>query len=247
MGKAFAESLAARGVHSVLVALEGEKLVEIARGLEKAHGVQSIALPMDLSVESAAETLRKEVEARGLTIDILINAAGFGYFGDFSVMPYDQIGKMMAVNVTSIVQLCRLYLPGMQQRKKGVIINIASIAGLLPYPLAAVYCATKGFMHFFTQALWAENPVKEVRILSLCPGYSKTNFERVSQEPSGIHLFQGEEAADIAEKTLKRLPKLGHSFFTRPSHPFKVMAAKLLPLKLFAWMLRRLSGIPAQA
>jgi len=129
----------------------------------------------------------------------------------------------------------------MQRDKKGVIINIASIAGFVPYPFAAVYSAAKSFVRIFTNAIWAENEEKNVRIIALCPGYTKTNFEKVSTEPSGIHLFPAEDPADIARKTLSNLSRDRCTLFTKASHPFKLLGAKLLPLKIFAGLLRYLS------
>ena len=238
IGRALAERLAQHGMNLVMVAREGEKLSELSRLWQDTYGIQAHPVGLDLSDPDSPRKVYEEIEQRNLSIDLLVNAAGFGYFGDFQDMTEEQVTKMVQVNATAIVQLCHLFLPGMQARKKGAIVNVASIAGFVPYPFAAVYCATKSFLRLFTKALWAENKEKNVRIILLCPGYTKTNFERVSTEPSGIHFFSSEDASDIADKTLRRISSSGGcTLFTRLSHPFKILAAKILPSKLFAAIL----------
>ena len=240
IGKAFAECLAQRGLHLVMVALHEEPLANLARQWEEAYGIQCVSLSVDLADPASAQIIHREIQNRNLSIDVLVNSAGFGYFGDFQVMPADQITKMVQVNATSIAALCRCLLPSMQARNKGAIINVASVAGFIPYPFAAVYSATKSFIITFTKAIWAENQAKNVRILLLCPGYTKTNFEKVSTEPSRVHLFSGEDPHVIAEKALSSLSSSRCQLFSRCSHPIKILGAKILPPKAFAGILRHL-------
>ena len=241
MGKAFAEQLAQQGLNIFLIALEEDKLAELSRSWTTTYQIQTGYLRVDLSEPDFVEKIRLAIESKGVRINVLINAAGFGYFGDFGAMSPEQIQKLIQVDSVAIVQLCRLFLPQMQKEKRGVIINIASIAGFVPYPYAAVYSAAKSFVRVFTNAIWAENEEKNIRIIALCPGYTKTNFEKVSTEPSGIHLFPGENPAEIARKTLANLSRHWCTVFTKASHPFKVLGAKLLPLKAFAGLLRYLA------
>ena len=239
IGKAFAERLAQRGMNLLAVALDETKLSGLSRQWQETYGIQSLAFSIDLSDPASPRKIYEEVERRNLPVDILVNAAGFGYFGDFPNMTEAQVCKMVQVNATCSVLLCHFFLPRMQARKRGAIINIASIAGFVPYPFAAVYCATKSFVRLFTKALWAENREKGVKIVLLCPGYTKTNFERVSTEPSGIHFFRSESPYDIADKTLRRVSDSGGcTLFTRFSHPLKILGAKVLPSKAFASILR---------
>ncbi len=240
MGKAFAERLAERGLNLWLIGLEKDRLDALSESLQGMHGVECMAIALDLSSPDAVANLSYESKRQGITFGVLINAAGFGYFGDFTGMTQDGIFKLMQVNNTAVIQLCHAVYPDMLARKRGLIINIASIAGFLPYPFAAVYCGGKNLIHLFTRALWAENREKGVKIFSLCPGYSKTNFEKAAKEPDGIHLFRGEDPYDIADLTMRRLNQRGCTIFTRPSHPFKILAAKCLPLKLFAAILDHL-------
>jgi len=243
IGKAFAGELAAQGVNLFLVAIEGDQLIELARGWEAAYHIQTVSLALDLSDPDFRSPISGALEAKGVQIDLVVNAAGFGYFGDFCSMTHEQIDRMVRVDVIALAGLCRLLLPGMIARKRGAIINVASIAGCLPYPYAAVYSAGKSFVRVFTQALWAENRERGVHILAVCPGYTQTNFEKISTEPSTVHLFPGEDPVRMAQKTLSRIGRGGPTFFTHPTHPFKVIGARLLPLRTFASILRRLMGV----
>lgn len=240
MGKAFAEELAVRGLNLFLVALEEDMLGELARHWRETHKVQVKFLRLDLADPLSIEKIRQAVESSSLHIRVLINAAGFGYFGDFTAMDPELVQRLTQVDATAIACMCRLFLPQMQMAKRGVIVNIASIAGFVPYPFAAVYSAAKSFVRVFTNALWAENQEKDIKIVALCPGYTKTNFEKVSTEPSSVHLFPGEDPAEIARKTLARLSGGPCTKFTSIFHPLKILAAKLLPLKVFAEILRYL-------
>jgi uncharacterized protein len=241
IGRAFAQALASRGANLFSVALEAGELAKLSIDWQTRYKVQTIDLALDLADPNSFRTIEREVDSRKLEIAVLINAAGFGYFGSFTSMTHEQIAKMVQVDVISLVQLCRLFFPKMIMRKRGAVVNIASIAGCLSYPYAAVYSAGKSFVHLFTRALWAENPEKAVKLISLCPGYTKTNFEKVSTEPESIHLFRGEDPKDIADKTIRHFSHNSCTVFTKPFHPIKVLAAKMLPLKMFAWMLRYLS------
>ncbi len=238
IGRAFAEQLAARGMNLFLVALEAERLGEIAASWSHTFGIEVAVLSLDLSRNDAVQKIRQAVGEK--QIDVLVNAAGFGYFGDFGAMSHEQIQNLIQVDSAVIAHMCRLFLPPMQTRRYGAIINVASIAGFLPYPFAALYSAAKSFVRIFTNAIWAENQEKGVKIVALCPGYTKTNFEKVSAEPHGVHLFPGETPGDIARKTLAHLSKNRCTFFTKFSHPWKVFAARCLPSKAFAMILRAL-------
>ena len=240
IGRAFAEALAQRGLNLFLVALAGSGLSDLAQAWANQYQIETAWLELDLAQKDALEKIRKEIERKDPDVSIAVNAAGFGYFGAFSAMTPEQIDGMIKVNVLAVMQLSLLFLERMKQRGSGTLINIASIAGHLPYPYAAVYAAAKSSVHSFTRAVWAENQNQNIRIVSLSPGHTKTNFDSVSKEPDSIHLFPDEHPRDIAEKTLAHLSGKNCTFFTRPTHPLKIFAARLLPIKVFAWMLRRL-------
>src|SRR5579871_2061157 len=135
--------LFARDRHNlVLVARSGEKLTEVANKLQ-AHGVTVKTVALDLASSPAPKFLFDQLQRECVVIDILINNAGFGALGEFATMPGEDILGQIAVNITALTELTRLFLPGMIARHSGRIMNIASTAGFQPGPLMAVYYATK--------------------------------------------------------------------------------------------------------
>lgn len=241
IGRAFAKRLAESGTNLFMIALEKEGLEKLAKSWGEQYQIQTHWRAVDLSSERAVPQIAMDITEKKIDVSLLINAAGFGYFGEFLSMNPEQIQKMVKVNVLALIELCYFILPRLKSRGGGTIINIASIAAHLPYPYAAVYAASKSMVHYFTKALWAENRDPHVRIISLSPGHTKTNFDRVSKEPGTIHLFPDEDPEVIAKTALERLTSRRCTVFTRPTHILKIQSARMLPIKLFAWMLRGLA------
>ena len=127
----------------------------------------------------AAVQLFAQIEVQGLTVDVLINNAGFGKYGPFGTQPLTAYQQMVALNITALTDLCHLYLPGMRQRRRGGILNVASLAGFTPTPYLGVYGATKAYVLSLSQALAAEVEDDHVQISVLCPGSTATEFGTV--------------------------------------------------------------------
>lgn len=176
IGQAFAEALAARGVHLILVARSAEKLQTLATHLSRLHMVSVEVLVADLSEEDAATQIYAAVEQQGYVVDILVNCAGFGMQGRFDALSLDRQYEQLLVNIVAPVLLTRAFLPAMLAQGCGIIINVASTTAFQPVPYMAVYGATKAFLRSFTQALWAENRTRGVRMLAVCPGATNTAF-----------------------------------------------------------------------
>jgi short-subunit dehydrogenase len=176
IGAAFAQALAERGAHLVLVARSRDKLAALAAALAQRHGVRSQVIVADLSKPSAAQALLGETRARGLAVDILINNAGFGTYGRFEEISAERQHEEVMLNCAGLVGVTHAFLPGMLQRESGAIIHLASLAAFQPVPYMAVYGATKAFVLSFSEALWAENRARGVRVLALCPGATDTAF-----------------------------------------------------------------------
>lgn len=176
IGEAFARLLAARKMNLVLVARSEDKLRVLAAELMKQHAVQVEVLSMDLSHEGAARQLHGQCRERGLHVDLLINNAGFATHGAFEAVPLARQHEQVMLNVTALVDATHLFLPDMVARGLGGVLNVASIAGYQPLPYMAIYGATKAFVLSFTEALWAENRERGVRVLALCPGPVETSF-----------------------------------------------------------------------
>lgn len=180
IGAALAHTLAKRGVHTlVLTGRAGADLEALASKLAAQYGARVETIVADLSKPEASAALKAETDKRGLTIDLLVNNAGWGTHGTFAATEGRKSRDMIGVNVQALVELSHLYLPSMVLRNSGAIINIASTAAFQPVPFMAVYGATKAFVLSFSEALAVEieeQGADGVRIVALCPGGTATNF-----------------------------------------------------------------------
>lgn len=176
IGESFARELASLNTNLILVARSQDKLEQLAQELSNKYQVKTEVIVKDLTEPAAGQEVFDQVQAQGLTVDLLINNAGFGDYGAFSDRPLSKQLTMIQLNVTVLVELTGLFLPLMQQRGSGGIINISSIAGFQPLPYMAVYAATKAFVLNFSEALWAENKDSGVNIFAVCPGPTKSEF-----------------------------------------------------------------------
>ncbi|OWY65248.1 oxidoreductase [cyanobacterium TDX16] len=184
IGATFAHELASRQTDLVLVARSADKLQQLAAQLQAQHQIQVYVLVHDLTVPETATAIYNTVTEKGLEIDLLINNAGFGDYGDFAERDGDRQVKMVQLNVLALVDLTHKFLPGMRQRRSGSIINLASTAAFQPIPYFSVYAASKAFVLSFSEALWAENRKCGVRILAVCPGPTETKFFKEADFPT---------------------------------------------------------------
>jgi short-subunit dehydrogenase len=181
IGTVFARELAARGYNLLVVARRQERLERLAVELTAKYGIEVEVLAIDLTRSEAATEVYRAVTAKNWTIDLLINNAGFGDFGEFAKGDRTKFSNMIQLNISALVDLTYQFLPQMQQRGKGSIINVASIAAFQALPYFSVYAATKAFVLSFSEALWAENQKYGVNILALCPGPTQTEFFEVAK------------------------------------------------------------------
>jgi uncharacterized protein len=170
IGAVFARELSKQGATLILVARREEQLKALAATLTNAHVIAA-----DLSTPGASQRVYDEVIARGLSVDVLINNAGFGLHGDFQQMGLKDQREQIDLNIAALVELTHLFMP-MIEAKQGGVIQVASMAGFNPVPYMAVYAATKAFVLSFGAALWAEYQPKGVRVLTLVPGATQTEF-----------------------------------------------------------------------
>ncbi len=177
IGAQFARALAARGAHLVLTARRTAQLQQLSQDLQRQHpGLTVTVLPADLSKPDAPVQLVHDVEAAGLTVDLLVNNAGFGTHERVLQEDPGRVADQIRVNCGAVAELTTRLLPGMVARGRGMVINVASTAAFQPVPTMAVYAATKAFVLSFTEALWAETRDTGVRVLALCPGGTATEF-----------------------------------------------------------------------
>lgn len=176
IGLEIAGQLADAGASLILTARSTERLEEAARVCRE-RSVSVAIITADLSRPESANRLYQEVSSRNLSVDILINNAGFGDYGEFSRSDLTKQVDMIQLNVNSLVALTHLFLPAMISRKYGRILNVASTAAFQPGPFASVYYASKAFVLSFSQAIGNEVKGTGVTVTALCPGPVDTGFQ----------------------------------------------------------------------
>ena len=184
IGETFAQELAQKPMNLVLVARSEEKLELLAQKLRAQYKVNVDIIVQDLTAPNAAKDVFDKVNQKGITIDLLVNNAGFGDYGDFAERDGEKQIKIVQLNILALVDLTHRFLPGMRDRRSGGIINMASSAAFQPMPYFTVYAASKAFVLSFSEALWAENRRYNVDILAVCPGPSATSFFADAEFPS---------------------------------------------------------------
>lgn len=195
LGMEFARLFAKDGHDLVLVARSREKMTSLAQELQSTHRVKVSVLALDLSQAGAAQEVFDYVMRQGLSVDFLINNAGFGDFGPFINSNWEKQQEMLELNITTLTHLCRLLVPQMVEKGSGRVLNVASLASFLPGPLMSVYYASKSYVLHFSEALSKELQGSGVTVTALCPGPTITGFaDRAELGKSG--LFQNLVTAD---------------------------------------------------
>lgn len=181
LGLSFVKLFAGDGYDLVLVARNAERLDEIKKEIEDQYKVNVLTVPKDLCSENGAREVLDATNAAGVSVDVLVNNAGFGDFGEFYKSDLNKQVRMVNLNCIALMQLCHLYLPEMVKRGEGRILNVDSIAAFQPGPLMSTYYATKAFVLSFSQALTRELKGTGVSVTALCPGPIRTNFDTAAE------------------------------------------------------------------
>ncbi|MFJ5958682.1 SDR family NAD(P)-dependent oxidoreductase [Paenarthrobacter sp. NPDC092416] len=206
LGAEFATRFAERGSDLVLVARRADRMETLARDLRSAHGVTVTVLPLDLGRAGVGAELQRELSSRGITVDTLINNAGFGTRAPLVEEDPEVIASEIALNVAALVDITRAFLPGMLASGKGALVNVASTAAFQPIPGMAVYGATKAFVLSFTEAVAHETKSSGLRVLALCPGATKTEFfDVLGSESAAFGRMQS--PAQVVKTALKAIDR----------------------------------------
>jgi len=176
IGAEIARDLARRGHGVTLVARREDRLKELAAEIGASSAVRAEVLATDLADESARGALAGRVDALGLTVDVLVNNAGFSTMGPVVTSDRGRELGMIRTNVEAVVDLCTIFTPGMAERGRGAVLNTASTAAFQPLPGQAGYGASKAFVLSYTHALRAELKESGVTVTALCPGPVDTGF-----------------------------------------------------------------------
>ena len=176
IGVELAECFAEDGYDVILTARSEEALKALAERLAKEHRVKATAIAADLAERGGGTRLMEEIQRRGLTVDVLVNNAGYGIAGAFAGSNLEAQLGIIDLNDRALVELTHHVWRGMLERRRGGVLNVASTAAFQPGPLMSVYYASKAFVLSFSEALWREAAGTGVHVSCLCPGPTESNF-----------------------------------------------------------------------
>jgi len=199
IGVAFAEELARGGTKLVLTARRQDRLEELARRLRATYRVSTQVFPADLADSNAPEDIFAFTKEKGIEIDLLINNAGFGQYGEFPSIEKQRLLDMVQVNCHAVVHLTRLYLPEMVARRRGDVLILASTASFQAVPYISTYAATKALDLLFAEGLAEEMKPYGIRVCALCPGSTESEF----------HVVAGQEKFQRKRETAEKVAHTG--------------------------------------
>ncbi len=212
IGKALAEELARGGTNLVLTARRRERLEELSQNLISAYKIQTRIFVADLTEPVAPEKIFQFTKELGLEVELLINNAGFGAYGEFSKVELERLTDMVQVNCSAVVHLTRLFLPEMVARRHGDVLILASTASFQSVPYISTYAATKAFDLLFAEGLAEEMKPYGVRVCALCPGSTESEFADVAGQTHVAATKAHRETAEKVARTGLRALARGKSY-----------------------------------
>jgi short-subunit dehydrogenase len=241
IGTALAEELARGGTNLVLTARRRERLEELAHKLEAAHKIQTKIFVADLAQADAPETIFQFTKGQGIEIELLVNNAGFGAYGEFPLVETRRLTDMVQVNCASVVHLSRLYLPEMVARKHGDVLIVASTASFQSVPYISTYAATKAFDLLFAEGLAEEMKPYGVRVCALCPGSTESEFAEVAGQRHIAATRANRETAEKVARTGLRALAAGKSYvISGMANYLGVLGQRLVSRRLVARVAARM-------
>ena len=233
IGEALAVELAAARANLILTARRGDRLEALAQRLRSEHKVETQVIPADLADPAAPQQLFNATEGRGTAVDVLINNAGFGYYGEFVTGDPAWQRTMVEVNCTAVIDLTRLFLPRMVERRRGYVMIVASTAAYQPVAYMATYAATKAFDRMLAEALAEETARFGIKVSALCPGPTESEFGKVAGSPAAASRGRGFQTADIvARRGLEGLVRGKHWVIPSLPNHATVFVQRVLPRRL---------------
>ncbi len=201
IGKELATLFAKDGYHLILVSRSEDRLQDVAADFDRQFGTSSTVIEKDLSKPDSAQEVYDEVKRQNLTVNVLVNNAGVGAHGFFATeTDLQKELDIIQLNVTSLVQLTKLFVRDMVTRNEGKILNLASIASTMPSPLVAVYGATKAFVYSFSEALHNELKDTKVTVTALLPPATDTDwFNKAGAENTVVAQSDKADPAKVAK------------------------------------------------
>ncbi len=207
IGAEFARQLAARGMHLILTARRTELMTELAAELQAKHATRCEIIAVDLTAPEGCHKLLQEIQRRGLSVQLLVNNAGFGVVGEVDDADVDRLLELVRLNISATVELTYRVLPEMLARKSGAVINLSSLSAFQPVAYMGVYAASKAFVLHFTEALAIELRHRKVVLLAVCPGVTRTPFFDIAGAPGWLQKHASQSPEEVVRMALKALGK----------------------------------------
>lgn len=244
IGEELARLFAAHRHDLVLVARSADKLQSLSGELARTHAIQSRVLAADLADPGAPPRVFDTLRQQAVSIDVLVNNAGFGARGAYAEIGYDVEARMIQVNVAALALLTRLFLPGMLARRNGKILNVASTAAYVPGPFMAVYYASKAFVLSFSEAIAEETQGTGVSVTALIPGPTQTNFAATAGNQDSRLFRSGAvmSAAAVARVGYDGLMAGKRVAIAGVSNKLTVLSTRLAPRSMLAKFTRKLNS-----
>lgn len=210
IGVALASELAAGGTHLILTARRRDRLEELAHRLEQKHKIRTAICVADLAQPDAPEKIYRFTKDKNLAVELLINNAGFGQYGELTQVGTQRLLDMVQVNCSAVVHLTRLFLPDMLARRRGDVLILASTAAFQAVPYISTYAATKVFDLFFAEGLAEEMKPHGIRVCALCPGSTDSEFHAIAGQEK--FTAKNQETAEKVARTGLRALAAGRSY-----------------------------------
>lgn len=245
LGVAFARLLAANGANLVLVARRFPQMEALAAELTKTHGVTVTPIAMDLSDPTAPAQIFAQTEGAGRAIDILVNNAGSGIHSEFVDIPWDDTARQLQLNIVSLTELTWRFLGAMKTRQRGWILNVSSIGACTPSPTYATYSAGKAYVRDFSEALAYELRHTQIRVCSLCPGGTLTEFHQAAGHTlPGFMRATFMSAEDCAAIGLSSLFGGRRNVISGIANKLSMFWLRFLPRRTIVWVAALTMGKP---
>jgi short-subunit dehydrogenase len=235
LGADFARILAEHGCNVVLVARRAERLEQLRQQIGAVRPVKTHVIPMDLSATGASQALYQRVSDLGLTVDVLINNAGFGIHGNFVDIPWEREHEMLELDIVTLVHLTKLFVKDMAARNLGYVLLVSSIGAYQPSPTYATYSAAKSFVLYFGEALSYELRQTNVKVSVLSPGVTATEFLQVAgQKPTLYQRLQMMPSERVARIGIDAMLKGTPSKVPGLSNALPVQLLRVTPRRMAA-------------
>jgi uncharacterized protein len=240
-GHEFAKLFARDGYDLVIVARNRRNLSATAKELSARFGITVTPIAKDLSKPKAAFELHDEIRKKKISIDVLINNAGFGTYGRFHTTEIGSEAELVTLNVLSAAMLMKLFLADMVEKKRGRILNVASMGAFQPGPYMANYCASKAYLLSLSEGVAAELHGTGITVSVLCPGVVITGFqERAKNIHVRIHEGKHQDAATVARIGYRGLMKGQVVIIPEMKSKFLVSLNRIFPRSLVRYVVRKM-------